>query len=392
MEQSAGYHWDGSRKDPDAQSEVRRRSTLRLHRTSPSTALRADSVTRCRHCNHLIEFFDRFDGGRIPLMPHQFRSADIPERLRWSVNGGLAYLGDSGHALCRVPHPAVCPGVEHDDGDPELEAARTAHGKRTRKWIDTGEFTPQPREAAVEADVAEQQVDAGCVRHIMRYASWLWLGPDAIDAIQCVARANSTGQRCRNTVFDADLREGSWEQAEVPAQQGRGGRTLSGGLMWVYQLHVLGPEEIKRWMKQRCPQHAPGQTSTPDAIAPQWVRFDVWRHPEFVLHERPRWKWEPVGQTHPLLSRLADAHPTTQCAGESCRNGTVRTVEPGWLCWECERKHQRRSRIHRRLQAREKGAADVRPAGEAPAEVAQKARALLSGREEPHTPDRTPPS
>ncbi|MFF4950564.1 DUF6083 domain-containing protein [Streptomyces chattanoogensis] len=345
------WHWDGSPKHEEKQPRSR---WMRVHRSSASTALRWDARVRCRYCGHQMEYFDRFDGGRIPMMPHQFRSVSIPERLRWSVDNGVAYIGDSGRLLCWVPHPAVCPMVEHEDDDPELEQARMAHLLWTRRWIESEEFTPELHESTVEADVADQHVEleAGAVRHVVRYASWTWLGPDAVDRIQCVARAASTGARCQNRVLSSDTYEGGWEQTEVPVPPGRAGQeSLWAGMeMWVYQLHMLEPHEFKRWIRQRCTDHAPGASSVPDAIAPQWVSFDAWRHSDFILFERPHWEPDLKRQEHLLLSRLEPAQKPTNCAAAGCRNGTIMPVAAGWLCWQCAKKEQRRRGVHRRWQ------------------------------------------
>ncbi|MER6047243.1 DUF6083 domain-containing protein [Streptomyces sp. NPDC056149] len=325
---------------------------MRVHRSSASTALRRDAMARCRFCGHRMEYFDRFDGGRIPMMPHQFRSIGIPERLRWSIDNGVAHVGDSGRLLCWVPHPAVCPMVEHVDDDPELERARLAHLLWTRRWIEAGEFTPDLRESSAEADVAEQhaELEAGVVRHVVRYASWMWLGPDLVDRIRCVARADASGLRCQNRVLGTGAYEGGWEQAEVPDSPGRARQEglWAGMEMWVYQLHALYPHEFKRWIRQRCTDHAPGSSSAPDAVAPQWVPFDAWRHSEFMLFERPRWKPDLKRQAHPLLSRLELAHDPTPCATAGCGNGTIMPVAAGWLCWQCEKKEQRQRRVHHR--------------------------------------------
>ncbi|MFG2712016.1 DUF6083 domain-containing protein [Streptomyces goshikiensis] len=59
-----------------------------------------------RPCRHLVEYYDRDDGGRIPLVPHE----SIPLRSRWNVNGGVASVGAQGLAHCYIAHPAPCPG------------------------------------------------------------------------------------------------------------------------------------------------------------------------------------------------------------------------------------------------------------------------------------------
>lgn len=348
--------WDGSPKEPTDTSEFKApfaaRPRIRVHRSSPSTALRSKSMAQCRFCGHRIEYFDRFDDdGRIPMIPHLFKTAQIPQRLHWHVNGGKAYPGHGNQYLCRIPHPALCPMVEHADQDPDLEEMRTVLRVRTRKMIDAKTFVPDLCPSVSEDDVSEQHTEGetGLIRHLVGYTSALWLAPTVIDRVRCVARAASSGERCRNPVLGSDLYDGAWEDMDIPIPPGRAGQeTLwAGTRMWVYGLHALGPMEFKRWIKQRCPSHAPGATSTPDETTPQWVRFDPLRHADFILYDRPVWAPEIKRERHGLLSRLALPRKPTQCAETGCRNGSAMPVPAEWRCYKCEPRHRHRIRMHR---------------------------------------------
>ncbi|MEU8526442.1 DUF6083 domain-containing protein [Streptomyces sp. NPDC048629] len=348
---NGSFHWDGSPKDDTSQPTRGGRRTMRLHPSSASKSLRADKAKRCKYCNHQVEWYERFDGGVVPLIPIEFRTADIPERCRWSVANGLAYIGDGARVTCRVAHPTVCPGVEHDDNDPDLEEARLKHRIWTRKWIDEGVFVPAVRGA--EEDVVEQKVKAveGEARHIVVYAYQRWLAPTSIDKIRCVAHAHRTRERCNNMVWDTELNEGYWEQIDIPVPQGRQGRqTLwTGQKMWVYALHSLDTSPYKRWLDQRCAAHHPASPAH-NSVDPEWVRFDTWRHAEFIAHDLPEMPQDLRRLEHPLLSKLGKVPDRIICAAAGCTNGTVTDEAPGWMCWKCKREARRRSHVHRRWQ------------------------------------------
>ncbi|MGW2513883.1 DUF6083 domain-containing protein [Streptomyces scopuliridis] len=321
---------------------------MRLHPSSASKQLRKGSVTRCLYCHHLVEWYGRFDGGRIPLIPKEFPSGAVPERCRWSVSGGVAYIGAGGRGTCRIAHPTMCPDVDHGDNDPDLEGARRAHAVRTQKWINEGVFVPMVR-ADHERDVIDQQVltQADDTRHVMSYLYMLWIAPTTIDKLRCVALAHSSGARCKNLVLESELYEGHWGQVDIPVPPGRAGReTLwSGQQMWVYNLNSLDADGYKRWISQRCHSHGAGSPA-PDATPPEWRRFDTWKHSMYILHEAPSW---PMDQRlgHPLLSLLQPLQKPTPCADTTCRNSSIATVEEGWLCWRCKPVHERRTRTHR---------------------------------------------
>ncbi|MFB6632188.1 DUF6083 domain-containing protein [Streptomyces sp. NPDC056362] len=349
---SRGFRWDGSPTDDTEQPTRGGRRTLRLHASSASKSLRADKAKRCKFCHHQVEWYERFDGGVVPLIPYEFRTGEVPERCRWSVANGLAYIGDGARITCRMAHPAVCPGVEHDDHDPELERARLVHAVKTRRWIEDGTFTPAVK--GDETDVEEQKVQAaeGEVRHVVVYSHQQWLAPTSVYQIQCVAHAHKTRERCKNKVWDEDLNEGHWEQLDIPMPKGRQGRlTLwSGQKMWVYALHSLYAPEYKRWLDQRCVVHGAGSPAH-NALDPEWVRFDTWRHSAFIAHDQPREPQDLQRLQHPLLSRINQVRDRIICAAPGCHNGTVTAEAPGWLCYKCEPEARRRARVHHRWQS-----------------------------------------
>ncbi|MGW7003691.1 DUF6083 domain-containing protein [Streptomyces sp. NPDC054933] len=326
---------------------------MRVWSSSASKTLRAQAQSRCVYCNHMMEYFDRYDGGRIPLVPKELPSAQIPQRFRWCVDNGVAYRGDGGRARCRLPHPTACPMVEHDDHDAELEGLRRVLAVRTRKWIDEGSFVPRPHPLD-EDDVAEQHVCvvAGATRHIVKHATALWLAPRTVDSIQCVAHAASTNQRCQKVVLEPTHDEGSWQLVDIPEAAGRAGQRVlwAGELMWVWVLHALDFDVLQRWVKQRCTSHWPSPAH--DAVSPEWVHFHPVRHDKHIVHERPAdpQKALPSNRGNPLLEKVVSGPKRTICAGQNCRNGSAAPVEEGWLCYRCRPKLQRRATIHRKWQ------------------------------------------
>lgn len=329
--------------------------TLRLHPHSPSRGLRGDNVARCTLCDHHVWYFDREDGGRIPLVPGQFPTRAVPPRARWSVDGGQARFGDMGRASCWIAHPSVCPGVDHDDNDEELAGARRALAWRTRKAIEEGRFTAPLRVSIDEAEDAPVEAPAHHgPRDIVDIFGTLMLGPNTVDKIRCVSLSASKDQRCGNTVFDENERyQGQWVEAEVPVPAGRvRGRAhqddlWAGQMMWVYVLAGVDRDEQVRWRDQRCHDHADG-SSLADALGPEWVRFSLFRHDVYISTQKP---------THAKKAEKESREGRVRCAGHDCINGKVGAVRPhevinglGWLCWKCRPKHERRKVVERRWQ------------------------------------------
>ncbi|MEU6381677.1 DUF6083 domain-containing protein [Streptomyces sp. NPDC046909] len=127
---SERYHWDGTAKEPGTSGFASTR-TMWLHRSNGTTTLRRDALTRCRYCGLLMEYFDRYDHRRIPMVPKPVPSAAVPAQMRWHVMGGVAFPGDGGHGMCHVPHPAFCPMVEHEDDNLSLAQARAVFRKKS---------------------------------------------------------------------------------------------------------------------------------------------------------------------------------------------------------------------------------------------------------------------
>ncbi|MEU5013343.1 DUF6083 domain-containing protein [Streptomyces sp. NPDC021749] len=342
---SERFNWDGSPKD-DGQSGFSATRTMWLHKSNRSMTLRRDELTRCRYCGLLMEYFDRYDHGRIPMVPKQLPSAPIPHRMRWHILSGAAWPGDGGEMKCYVPHPAFCPAVEHDDDTIDLAQARAIFRKHMERRIEAGLFVPVPPPSG-ESEVAEQFVEPiEGMRHVIAYGSLLWLAPGEIDHLQCVARARRSGKRCTQTVSGD---EGKWTEIEIPYAPGRAGQEVlwAGATMWVYALHTLYSQDISRWMRQRCTHHAPGENSAPDAVPPQWVHFDPLRHDAFILRQRPA-SAGPIEVPNSRFAGLALGPKHTDCATPGCGNGSEAPVADGWKCRKCERTNERRQRTHQR--------------------------------------------
>ncbi|MCL7430153.1 DUF6083 domain-containing protein [Streptomyces sp. YS415] len=315
---------------------------LHLHRSNYSKLLRRDGSTRCKFCGTPIEFFDRYDGTRIPLTP-EFPSRAIPERMRWYLHRGVAYPGSDGQ-YCRMPHPAVCPAVKHADLPDKVAEIVKVLAVRMRQAIESGEFTPYD-EAATETDVeSPEPEEAEDIRHIVAYHGTLRIGPCAIEDLQCIAVDFRTGERCDNGVYDVD--EGEWQQVDIDTTHvaGRAGQMVldrTQGRVWAW--HVNDWQIARRWWTQRCPEHI--NSTQPDAVDNEFVPFHPVRHDDYILDSRPlgyeRQKTEEVIVVHdgPRGGR-------TRCA--TCTNSTVATVPEGWLCWQCEKAARRRTRVHRR--------------------------------------------
>ncbi|MFD7735862.1 DUF6083 domain-containing protein [Kitasatospora phosalacinea] len=330
-----------------------RLTATRLDPWSPSRTLRAHATGACQRCGNPIEWYDRADGGRIPLLPGEFPAARVPGRYRWTVEGGSARHGSHGRIdkFCRIPHPAVCPGVQHTGLDPVLEPLLQALAVRTRKMIDAGTFTA-PLAEDTDEDVAQEpepapQPDAPAPadRHVLAWGGRLRIAPCPIDEVRCIALDDENGERCEDTLFD--LAEGSWEQIPVPTPRGRK-NTRSRGAMWVWELAPLHYRDALRWMQQRCSVHH--DSDAPDAVAPEFVEFNADRHGNFILRHRPYGFERPTPATDPAAAPPAEPVRTV-CSGDHCTNTTVvPDVEAGWLCYACARTGQRRAGVHRRWQ------------------------------------------
>lgn len=342
------FRWDGSIQDNGFP-----RRNLKIWNSSSSRTLRSDAVATCRYCGNRMEYFDRFDGGRIPMVPKELPSRQIPARFRWSVFNGTAYRGDGGMRWCWLPHPTACPGVEHTDSDRELDSLRRALALHMRKLISEGQFTPPAHPAADEHDVAEQHVvTTSNTRHIVRLTgTTLWLAPCALKDIRCVAHVQRTGQRCQNELFNPDSKEGNWQQVDIPAEPGRAGQAVlwEGHTMWAWVVTVLDFPAMQRWAKQRCRFHWEDSTAH-NAVPDEWIHFHPVRHTDFILRKRPT---DPVygdPNQESLLSLTAPGPNHTNCANAGCGNGSDAPVPEGWICSTCHTRALRREAVHRKWQ------------------------------------------
>lgn len=335
--------WDRS---PDA---IR---ALRLNPHSPSKALRGNNVARCTLCGHHVWYFDREDGGRIPLLPRTFPSQAIPARARWSVDSGLARFGDMGRPSCWIAHPTLCPGVEHEDDDADLAGARRALAWRTRLAVEEGRFTAALRApAGTVADIPVPEAITSTTRHVVDLFSSLLIGSDAIDKIRCVSVASSHGGRCGNTVWDHSASYWpEWVEVEIPFPRGakRQGTLWDGQMMWACVFTCLDRDERLRWRNQRCTTHGEGST-LPDAVGPEWDHFSLLRHEPYILTHKPPTVERPAGTVRPKGRE--------KCNGAGCSSGKVGAIPAhevipgiGWLCWKCRMKHKRRNVTHERWQ------------------------------------------
>ncbi|MER7848321.1 DUF6083 domain-containing protein [Kitasatospora sp. NPDC096077] len=324
---------------------------LRLHASNPSKVLRSRARGTCGWCGNVVDWFDRFDGGRIPLTPMLFPSVRVPRRHQWSVDRGMAHLGATGDE-CRIPHPAICPALEHVGQDPELARMTQVLGVNTRKLIDTGKFTPPAAAPDDEDEIAQPEPENaapdGSARHILYHGSVLKICPGRIEDLQCVADAESTRRRCENPVFD--ISEGGWTQVDIPPAAGRSGKAILltyRGRMWAWEIQPLDYKDALRWFWQKCPMHH----NAPEAHDRELIDFSTARHAPFILTERP--PGYEAAQTTTAASGSA-TQPSeagrTRCASDGCWNGTLVPVNDGWLCWQCAKRARTRETVRRKWQ------------------------------------------
>lgn len=354
------FHWDGTPVDtPD-----RRQRRIRIHRTSGTRTLRRDARQPCRYCGNLVDWFDRYDNGRIPLTPMDLPLAAVPPRYQWSVTNGRAYPGAGPTEYCRIAHPAICPAIEHENTHPVIADAIHTLRLRTQGLIKAGTFVPSPVPPEDEEQIGEEvPAVVGSERHILSYLSTLRLAPQRLDQIRCVAHAAKTQERCRNVVLHQEFEEGEWQQVDIPYAQGRLGQAMlgPGSEMWVYALTVVTMQDALRWLRQRCNSHWP-DNSAHDAVPPEWVTFRPLSHQEFIHYTCPNWTVkEHKSEAAPLLA-FGGSQPTlTICAGEGCTNGSMATVEDKWLCYRCRPRYQRRGETHRKWQPQDDPGLDANP-------------------------------
>lgn len=314
---------------------------LRLHRANQTKMLRRDARSRCKFCGTPIEFFDRYDGTRIPLTP-EFPARAVPKHLHWHINRGVAYPG-SDTAFCRIPHPAVCPAVEHPDLPGELADVVRVLARRMHQVVQDGEFTPYEEPVGEESVAHPEPERVGRFRHIVAYYGDLRLGPCAIEDLRCVAEEHRTGVRCESGVYNAG--EGEWARVDIDVRQAKGRQgqlvlDVTGGQVWAW--HLVDFHVVRRWWAQRCEDHF--MSSRPDAVRNEFVPFHPVRHDAFILTERPT--GYDVAKTDEGIVVHEGPRERHKCA--HCSNCTVESVPEGWLCWQCEPELRRRARVHRR--------------------------------------------
>ncbi|MFD4370610.1 DUF6083 domain-containing protein [Streptomyces sp. NPDC058486] len=342
-------NWDGTPIDGGSTAHWARRH-LRIHKNSASKTLRREAVERCRYCHHPIDWYQRYDNDAwIPLLLGEFPAHRLHPRLHWSVFNGVAHSGDDGTTRCRIPHPAVCPALQHDDDLTELEGLRRSYAVTTRGWIDEGVFVPAQRQVS-EEEITEQFIEGvGVIRHTVSYASVLLLAPTTVDELRCIARAATTGGRCQRTVFDTGRPEGHWDEVHIPVPSGRAGQATlwDGQRMWIYSLDALYPLEWKRWRSQRCTDHA--ETSAPSVGKEEWLPFHALRHDDFIVRDRPADLYtrdRGIGLGGSLFQPKVGQY---RCA--SCTNRSYEPQSKDWLCWECAPVAARRARTHAKWQS-----------------------------------------
>ncbi|MEU0073779.1 DUF6083 domain-containing protein [Streptomyces sp. NPDC006332] len=268
-----GCRWDGS---PHARRHPRR--LLRVAPTSPSRLLRAGHSTRCRHCGHRIDLYQRADRGPIALHPAELAIAQVPEACRWHLSGGLAHPHGDGSTWCRIPHAVLCPArTPTCPLSSFLEDARRDLAVRTRRLIDTGALTPTSPPTGIASP--DDPDHAG--RPVVQLLLVRYLAPAPLEAIRCVAQTRQR-HRCTQTVLTQERPAGRWRL--LPTGPGRGQPSLSDPLMAVYDLGHLPYTEQRRWRAQHCPTHA-ATLGTADLALAAWQVFDPLLH---AAHIRSR--------------------------------------------------------------------------------------------------------
>lgn len=318
--------------------------SMYLHRSTKTTTLRSSGVSRCKYCGTPVEWFERYDAAKIPLT-NEFPSRRIPPNFRWHIERGIAYPGtDASNAYCRIPHPAICPAIDHSDLPPVIEELVRLLAVRMRTAIDKGEFSPYVEPVVAEEVESPEPENVEPVRHVIAYGGTLRIGPCAIEELQCIARDSQTEKRCEYGV--CDLSEGRWEPVPIDEKQavGRLGQmvlNLTAGTIWAW---VLADFNVAlRWWKQQCPEHY--SNPQPDHVMCELVTFHPLRHDAYILTERPA---EDTASPTSAVVVHEGPRARTKCASSSCSNASVLEHPDTWLCWQCEKLERRRRLIHQR--------------------------------------------
>ncbi len=314
-----------------------------LHRSSQTKVLRQRAASRCKYCGTPVDWFQKYDGMRIPLT-NEFPARRIPPRIRWHVDHGIAYPGADSSDYCRIVHNAICPAVEHPDLPPAIQELVRILAVRMRTAIEKGEFTPFEEPALAEEVACPDPENVQPVRHVVAYGGILRIGPCSIDEIQCIAEVGKNQRRCKNPV--CDLSEGRWERVGINEEEAKGrlGQmvlNLTGGSIWVWQLNNYNI--ALRWWAQLCHGHL--NSTRPDLVENEFVPFHPLRHDAYVLTERPS-GYDADADGSVVIHEGPPARTT--CATPSCRNSSVLAHGDDWVCWQCEKLQRRRRTVHRR--------------------------------------------
>ncbi|MCC3777148.1 hypothetical protein [Streptomyces sp. UNOB3_S3] len=204
----------------------------------------------------------------------------------------------------------------------------------------------------MDAFALKHVVATSRVRDVVRFTSTtLWLAPCELKDVRCVAHAQTTGRRCKNTVLDPDCQEGGWQEVDIPAELGRAGQAVlwEGHTMWAWIVTALEFRAMQRWTKQRCTVHWDGSTAH-NAVPDEWIHFHPIRHDSFILRKRPADPvyGDPTQKSLRALTALGPKH--TRCANAGCDNGSTAPVPEGWACNRCKARTRRREAIHRKWQ------------------------------------------
>ncbi|MCZ0991779.1 DUF6083 domain-containing protein [Streptomyces diastatochromogenes] len=271
-----GSHWDGSPRHTPP------RRSLQIAANSPSRLLRTGQTGRCRHCGNRIDWYPRPDDRPIALHPTEVATADVSQACRWHLSGGIAHPHDDGSGWCRIPHATLCPQqTPHSrTSNPRLTPLHRQLALRSRRLIDTGAFTPQPRTPATAAPEGDDRHPA---RPVVRILLVNYLGEGPIEDIRCVAQTRQR-HRCTHPILDPARSAGRWML--LPTQPRRGQLTLPDTHMAVYDLSRLPYAEQLRWRAQRCTVHAATPAAADLALA-GWQPFDPLLHTAHIHTQLP---------------------------------------------------------------------------------------------------------
>lgn len=347
--------WDIGGRTPKA---------MRIHPHAPSKSLRGDNAGRCLYCHNPIWWYDRADGGRIPLLPKQFPTSRVPARARWSVDSGVARPG-SVEDTCWIAHPTICPGIEHDGfEDAGLADLHRQSAINMQTAIREGRFSA-PLTGAENDDQDTGRENGGHPSHrdVIAYHSMHLIAPATVDELLCVALSEAAGRRCENPVRDDRAGfQGEWAEVEMPypREPNANAPLWEGQTMWVWSLNNVSYKESVRWRDQHCPAHA-SESTAPDTQPRECEHFDPFRHSSHIQYQHPADAPTVAQMPSRGAARLV-------CAGKGCDAGKVGAVPErevvkglGWLCYKCRPKHTARRATHRRWQPEPGGTDQSRP-------------------------------